>query len=62
MSRSQPGPFRKAVIPAAGAARRMQPLTLAVPKPLLPLGLRPLREAIRRPRVELALTGDGATG
>ena len=37
-------PLRRAMLLAAGRGERMRPLTLAVPKPLLPAGGRPLIE------------------
>ena len=36
--------IRKALIPAAGASKRMMPLSSIIPKPFLPLGLCPLIE------------------
>ncbi|HHI68033.1 MAG TPA: hypothetical protein ENJ97_01770 [Planctomycetes bacterium] len=38
------GRIRKALVPAAGGGTRMRPLSLAVPKPFLPLGRLPLVE------------------
>ncbi|HOP79007.1 MAG TPA: sugar phosphate nucleotidyltransferase [Armatimonadota bacterium] len=38
--------IRKAVIPAAGKGTRLQPLTLAIPKEMLPLGKKPVLEII----------------
>lgn len=47
-------PLRKALIPAAGRGTRMRPVTLAVPKELLPVGTKP---AIHRVVEEAASAG-----
>ncbi len=45
VGRKEPGrAIRKALVPAAGGGTRMRPLSLAVPKPFLPLGVWPLVE------------------
>ena len=51
---SSPSPIRKAVVPAAGRGTRLYPLTKVQPKEMMPLGQRPVIQAVIE---ELAAAG-----
>src|SRR2546421_10623067 len=39
-------PIQRAIVPAAGLGTRLRPLTLAIPKEMLPLGRKPVLEYV----------------
>lgn len=53
------GNIKKAIIPAAGVGARLRPLTDYLPKPMLPLGKKPVLQHILEELKEAGITQMG---